>query len=546
MKRIILYKSIFCAALVMTAVSCSKDDLNVSPTNQLSDATFWKTESDATMALTACYRHWDYWYNIKELDGATDNGYLKKNIYFGPIADGSLTPTSNTGWAYATWITKTSTFPKGEPVMNDYFRYEKIRKYNTFLAHIDDIDMDETLKAQYIAEVKVLRAYNYINKIMFYGDVTLLTKPVTADEANIGRTPKADVVAFVLKDLQDAAADLPEENLLTSKGHFTKGSAYALKARLELYQGMFAEAQADAKKVIDMSCYELYPDYEGLFHESAESTDKESIMKLGYTVDTYYSRVPQFFLPLSEGGWSALAATKDYLDCMQMSNGKFKDDADSGYDSEYPYKNLDPRFYYQIIYPGCTYNGKIYDPFSKTIDGDANMNYYLENDACRSGMNVKKHIEPVQSTDQLNNCGTDIPVLRLAEIYLTYAECALETGNDMAGGLKYLNKVRERAGMPDATELTQRIVRYERRVELAFEGLRYFDIERWDLGEEAFQDCYGSRLGTMDKAGNITWNTTEDYILLEKRTFVSSHNYLFPIPQNELDRNPNIKQNLGY
>ena len=100
--------------------------------------------------------------------------------------------------------------------------------------------------------------------------------------------------------------------------------------------------------------------------------------------------------------------------------------------------------------------------------------------------------------------------------------------------------------MPSVTELTEKIVRYERRIELAFEGLRYFDLKRWDLGPTLLNGwAIGSRNGTIDsQTGKITWGT--DYIRLEERIFQAKRNYLLPIPQTELDRNPNMKQNPGY
>ena len=136
-------------------------------------------------------------------------------------------------------------------------------------------------------------------------------------------------------------------------------------------------------------------------------------------------------------------------------------------------------------------------------------------------------------------------------MYLTFAEAAVETGTDLA--LEYINLIRDRADHTPATLLTRELVRRERRVELAFEGLRYFDIMRWDLGPQVLNGpLYGSRLGSMDANGNVTWQgdgaivNEDNYIVLENRTFHPERKYLFPIPLSEMDANPNMVQNPGY
>jgi len=201
-----------------------------------------------------------------------------------------------------------------------------------------------------------------------------------------------------------------------------------------------------------------------------------------------------------------------------------------------------------VLCPGQEYNGRYYNPFDKFIDGQAdrkNLDYHEEAAASRGGLLVKKYIYPMSVVDANNHDGNAI-VIRLAEMYITFAECALQTGKDKDKALRYINAVRKRAGMPEATELNEKIVRYERRIELAFEGLRYFDLKRWDLGPTLLNGwAIGSRNGTIDsKTGKVTWS--DDFIKLEERIFQAKRNYLLPIPQTELDRNPNMKQNPGY
>ena len=150
------------------------------------------------------------------------------------------------------------------------------------------------------------------------------------------------------------------------------------------------------------------------------------------------------------------------------------------------------------------------------------------------------------SVEDANNYDVNTMVIRLAEMYLTFAECALKTGSGKEEALRYINAIRERSGMPAVTSLTEKIVRYERRVELAFEGLRYFDLKRWDLGPELLNgQAIGCRDGSVNSTtGEVTWNG--NYIILEERKFLPARKYLLPIPQVELDRNENMVQNEGY
>lgn len=516
-------------------MSCGEDFLDVSPMDKLSDATFWITESDADMALTGCYRGWESATNIVFLDAASDNGYEQFNYYYQDIGNGQILPTSGPGFS-APWVDGNAT---------RWFTYDRIRKYNNFLGKIDNVTMDPGKKERYKAEVRFLRAYDYYNKVMFYGDVPLVKEVITdAAEAKLARTPKEEVVSFILSELNDISGKLPEQNQIQSGGRITKGAALALKVRLELYLGMYAEAQADVASVIAMD-YELFPTYEEMFYPSAKSTNKESILDIQYVKDNYNNMIPQLNMPATEGGWSALNALWPFIDAFQMSNGKFIDEAGSGYNNEEPFKNRDPRLAMIVLYPGEQYNGRYYNPLDREIDGKANSDYHINAAASRGGLLVKKHIFPMSVTDA-NNYDANAMVIRLAEMYIIFAECALKTGKDIDKALNYINAIRKRVGMPDAPQLTEKLVRYERRVELAFEGLRYFDLKRWDLGPELLNgQAKGCRNGTVNSStGEVTWGT--GHIVLEERTFHTSRNYLLPVPQMELDRNENMTQNPGY
>ncbi|MEN7551737.1 RagB/SusD family nutrient uptake outer membrane protein [Rapidithrix thailandica] len=522
------YICIYMAIIVLNA--CTTDYLDVSPLNEVSDATFWKTEEDAELALAGCYNMWETWSNIIFLDAMSDNAY-DQHFAWQLLGNGQFLPSTY----FPNWYDSNTA---------RWFLYTKIRKYNSFLIKIDGVEMDEDLKEQYKAEVRFLRAYDYFNKAMFYGDIPLVTKILPPD-AIVARTPVAEVNQFILEELAEISTLLPAQNNIASGGHITAGAALALKARLELYLGMYEEAMEDAQKVIDMD-YELYPDYRNLFLPGNGENNKEAILQINYIKNFIPNRFfPQLFMPRTEGGWSTLNGTKSLVDTYEMLSGKPIDDPTSGYDPDQPFANRDLRLAMTLNYTGQEWNGRYYNALDQFLpDGSKNPDYHNEGNASRAGMNIKKYIKPISLSDnQLYD--VNVQVIRLAEMYLTYAEAAVELGKNTDYALTLINQLRDRGGLPPAANLTQALVRRERRVELALEGLRFFDIKRWDIGATALNGpVYGSPLGSLNyNTGEVTWSS--ELIKLEDRTFYPERNYLLPIPLYEIDVS-GMTQNPGY
>ena len=526
MKKFNIIKYLIIISVFTT--SCEKNFLDVIPEDRLTDATFWQTEKDVDLALAACYRNWDNYRNILWLDLATDNGYSQfPNDRAQVIGNGQLN-AANPGLFL--------------------WDFSQIRKYNNFLEKVEAVPMDEDKKKRYMAEVRFLRAYDYVRKVQLYGDVPLLTKVISDPaEAKLPRNPKGEVVNFILTELAEIAPMLPVMNMRTSGGHATQGAAYALKARLELYEEMYPEAMLDAKKVMDMSVYELYPNYLEQFSVDNENLNKESIMEIVQIRDFYATDVWVRLLPASVGGYSSITPVQNMVDAYEMADGKTINEASSGYNPDKPFENRDPRLGMTILYPGAMFNGKYFDPLSPT-----SPDYHQNAAGPRPGYNMRKYAKIVPSS-LLMNSDVNIIAIRLAEVLLTYAEAAIEANQITDEVYNAIDKVRQRAGMPkvnreeyNSQAKMRELIRRERRVELAFEGLRYYDIKRWDIGNEVMNGpLYGSRLGSVNaQTGNVTW--AADRIKLEDRMFNAARNYLLPIPQTELDANPNIKQNPGY
>jgi hypothetical protein len=508
--------------------ACTKSYLDVVPDDQLSSATFWKTKEDAAMALAGCYRGWENGMNIVVGDAMTDNDYSHMTVTgYQQVGNGSVSPQNvlvGTG-ARA-------------------FSYVQIRKYNNFLENVQQMTaLDDAEKQKMMAEVRFLRAYDYFLKVMFFGDMPLITQTIPSTELP-ARTPASEIQAFILSELAEISNVLPVQNVIESKGHITKGAALALKARMELFMGKFPEALVSSKAVIDMGVYELYPNYEELFYRQNSGSNKESIAEVQHIFNDYSTTIPWQRLPSWKGGYAESGVSKTLVDEYETSNG-LPINMDPSYDPDHPFDNRDPRLKMTVALPGSMWFGRIYTALNPQIDGVSNPDYYL-NDGSKAGQMGKKYLDPEIQNAERQNFDANIMVIRLAEMYLTFAEAAVETGQDLDLALDYINLLRERAGHVPATALTRELVRRERRVELALEGLRYYDIERWDLGPTVMNGpYYGSRLGSVNTTtGEVTWGT--GYILVEKRNFYPERKYLLPIPQSELDVNPNMTQNPGY
>lgn len=531
-------KYIYALIIICFVYSCNDNFFDVAPKDQLSDGIFWKTQDDAKQALVGCYSDWETWDNIIWGDAMSDNLYAQ--FYnFQMIAQGTWLPTSEL--SYERWFSSEST---GKGML--WSSYARIRKYNNFLSKIESVNMDQTTKETYKAEVRFLRAYDYFNKTQYYGDIPLVTKVLSIDSIPNTRTPVDEVQKFILDELDAISAKLPVANNITSGGHVTSGAAFALKARVELYTGKYEQAMIDAKKVIDMGCYGLNPDYRGMFLPGNASTCKEAILTVNY-INNYITKnfILQMLLPQSYGGYSGLGATKSLVDAYECIDGETIGES-LIYDPGNPFKNRDARMDMTFLHPGMTWNGKIYNSLDRYLpDGSLNLDLHSDVNACRTGMNILKYIKGIPLSEIVSTYGTNIVIFRLAEMYLTYAEAAVETGKNKDIGLQLINQLRSRGNLPPATELTRDLVRRERRVELALEGLRYWDIKRWDIGATVLNGpTYGSRDGSVDmNTGQVTWK--DSYIKVDDRSFKPERKYLLSLPQSVIDAS-GMKQNSGY
>jgi hypothetical protein len=509
------------------AAGCNKSLLDTSPEDRYTESNFWVSEQAAQAALTACYatlRHEGIWGGASTPlleETASPNAYNYGNtMAYNVIAEGLQSATSG-GIIAARW--------KGA--------YQGIGRCNTFLVKVDEVaELSEETKAYMKAQALFLRAFYYWMLAAYYGDAPLiLDAPDKSTQGDLPRTPKEQLFAQILTDLNTAAADLPLKNSAGNQGRATKGAALAMKARVLLFlasplmnpSGDVSKWQAArdaAKEVMDMAGaagYGLFENYRALFLPANEN-NKEVIFDV------------QFMFPdqgnsfdLIGRQYNSNAPLLDLAEAYEMqATGLSITDPASGYDPTEPYKGRDPRLYATIVYPGDTFMNVPVTPSRFAITGYGMKKYTI----------YDKGPAPAGQSDLKDGQSeTNFIVLRYADVLLMYAEAQNEVSGPDQSVYDAINLVRERVNMPALTpghtqEELRELIRHERRVEFAGEAQYYTDIRRWKTAEVVLN-------GPIHKY---------DGSVIETRHFNPNRDYWWPIAQTELDLNPELQQTPGY
>ncbi len=536
MKSIMKSKLYLLLSLLM--MSCN-EMLNTVPLDQLSTETFWNTEEDAHRALMGVYAHgslgtrgsigFRIFDTYLTLDAMTDNGNEKDKILT-HFNNGELTSSNTT-------------------VLNFWkASYINIGRANNFIANIDRVAMDASKIAEMKAEARFIRAYFYFNLLTYWGSVPLVTQVLSIAEANsVTNAGKEELVSFVLQELTEAAGALPVKRPDAQYGRVTKAGALAIKGRVLMAEKRWTEAVATYKEIIDMGIYGIDDNYRRLFLLGNEASN-EIILSINYKQDNYQTEIQRAVVPFQFGGWQQYSPFNELVEDYPMIDGKSIHESPL-YDPKKPYENRDPRLDMSIFIDGRTlWKGKTF-----IIHPNGGGAWRLT-DRDWSGYAIRKFADE-NHTGAINNYGGDFPMIRYAEILLSYLESRLEEGAVIDNDLLNLtiNRVRGRASvkLPPVTETRQEalreILRRERRVEMAFEGLRLFDLHRWRLSHIKMNGwLHGMKL-TNDPATYtaLPVNSNGYFRYIEKK-FRENVDYRWPIPQREIDINPNLKQNPGY
>jgi hypothetical protein len=542
--RFLKYSAGLATAALLFFTSCNEMDL--APTDKFTEANYWTSADKAKMVLNMAYNQMtnnDYFFKTEA---------LSDNLYEGRGSDAEKAISS--GQADAS---------------NGRFKsewgdcYAGIKTCHVFLENVDRIpDMDETLKTRMKAEARFIRAYLYFRLANWYGDVPLFDHDLTLKESKtIGRTPKADVIAFVHSELDAIIDQLPtkDEYAEADKGRITSGAVAAFKARIYLYNNDWNNVVTWCDKLINTTeygTYSLFPSYEGLFLPENEN-NSEVILDLEYvpSVRTWGNYLD--FAPLSVGGRvNYLAPTQELVDNYIMLNGKTITTSGSGYSETDPYKNRDPRLSATVVYdkfqwkkPDGSLQTIYIKPGTAPNEAAAVDEYKGQGtNSTSTGYYLRKYYDPTSLAGFAS--GLNLILILYADVLLMYAEAKNELGQmnqniwDMT-----IRALRTRAGFTDPEALVynttwsktdlQDIIRRERRSELAIEGTRIQDLRRWHTAEVIMNGYpHGAQYG--DPA------TDNGYIRLDKRSFNKDRDYLWAVPQSEKDINPALGQNPNY
>lgn len=525
-------KKIFFAIAVLTlfALGCKKSELNIPNPNQPTTQQFWRTASDAQQGINAIYStyhrvglsRWMHFLTIIRADEgfSTSPAPWIRNYY-----DLFNYENYNDGLITSLW----------------YDCYIGINRCNQVLDKVPAIDMDNNLKTQLLSEAKFMRGLFYYTLALHYGNVPVLLHQPTPEEYYPLTTPQAQVYAQAAQDFTDAAAGLPTTYDAANKGRATKGAAYGMLGKVYMQQQKWQQAKDALQWLVEgpgKSLYSLMPNYRDNFIETTEN-NAESVFEFQNAANpidafdndagdgnpnntpdklNYGTSIPPFFAPRPIGFTDGQAHRWVVWELLKekQTNGE----RDPRIAATFLYDSTDVRGPQFTLVYGETWASRNYD----NVQGDpigvaTNHTVYW-----------RKFLDDATMNGEVFHSGNNYRYLRYADVLLLYAEALNQLGQT-AQAYQYVDMVRQRAGLRTLTAAmpglnqTQFLeqLKHERITELSGEGHRWEDLVRWgDLS---------AALASRD-AGFAN--------------FVKGKNELLPIPQFDLDNDPNLTQNPGY
>tara|TARA_B110000902_G_C14287787_1_gene579603 strand:- start:2405 stop:4192 length:1788 start_codon:yes stop_codon:yes gene_type:complete len=585
-------------ATFLSIISCNDNFLELQPSDAISEVSVWQDIDLIELYVNARYNELPHgfpqWAGGLRMTGITDESYhMHEARFLDKYTQGGLTSGSlNMYYFNGFWLDA----------------YIAIRNNNIFLENISSFTEGEEERIKVLtAETRFLRAYFYNELISRYGAsrdesgnflATTLGVPLTKTTFNLNESfdlPRAtleECIAFIVQELDLAIADLPNkaEGTGSGFGRLTKGAAMGLKIRALLFDASPLYNQtlnlskwqsvADAcEELFSLNEYSLSADYKGLFLNPMDSEIlffKQFIGQFGFedlsadnVEDFYYHytgghNINQWRFPNGDGGWISENPRQDFVDQYETLSGQIPVTGYSGsdatnltqdinslatdYDPNNPYNNRDPRLGYSVLYDEATFKGRALEFWD---GGQDSRDPIIDNsnNGSRLGYGIRKALD--ETWTQGVSVGSNQPwiYMRLAEFYLTYAEAKYNLG-DHGTAETYVDLVRTRVGMPAiASSLTGMDlldkIKHERKIELAFEGNRWYDARRWQDAETDFaQDI----IAVAVNKDNVTDDKTYRYFNFDgqtgSRSFPKNH-YFWPIPIEETQKS-NITQNPGY
>lgn len=585
-----------------TSFSCTRNILDKEPLGVMSDVVVWQDQALIEAFLTQVYTEMSIWDNEMYIPGNSSQDWFM--MYFiDHMADESKATSTWSGNAYQLKfgnLRETGTFDeRGKGLLEWWERaYVTIRRLNEFIERVPSSPVDKEWAKKRIAEAKFIRAYNYFSMVKRYGGVPIVTKAQKisdpAEEIFVKRNTEKEVYDFVISEIDACTEDLPEVIAEADYGRPSKYAALALKSRAALYAASIAAygkgpenggvvgiesglKQEYYQKAFDASQLIINSGKYALYNEDADKTvnfrnvfvkkrNSEAIFVRthdnlekdpggnGTNYDFYQCPKPNawgagnidgVYLEMAEE-FEYIDGTPGTLDRAAIQQGLWT--------TEELWKDKDPRFYATIYTHNTSWKGAPLDFHQGIIDagGDIVLTGSYNGVPARAlngetGLGVLKYLdENKDNNSNIYSSRTDWIVFRYAEILLNYAEAALAL-NKNTEALDAINAIRGRAGVVALSSVTLDNIKHERKVELAFEGHRYWDLRRWRTAVTDLTRHFSGLQYILDsQTGKLKLEVVEHIDGGAMPAFYEK-NYYFPITPGRIANNPNLKpENPGY
>ena len=541
-----IFKSIF-AASVLCLTSCT-GLLDMTPTDRVSDKVIWENTQNAEYSINYIYSYIIDVTQSQSHAGMTEaltdqmkyGSYNYNSMCYIPseIAYG-VSPSAGYFDAYmgywSTW-------------------YGAIRRVNQSISELKQYgQMSDTDKVRLEAELRFMRAFLYFDLVKRYKQVIIYDEDLTKIKKDKALNTEAEGWNFIEADLRFAAAELPERT--ASKGRLDKGAAWAFLSRTMLYAERWAVVKEAAEEVEKLG-YGLESDYKNSYTKTAAAGNNETILQylfdrtqsVTHSFDFYYTPGGDFTLNGESGGGYG-TPTQEMVESFEYAKGGFPDWTEwHGTTTKTPpYAELEPRFHATILYNGATWKGRTIEPFVGGGDGWCQWNLEREpKGRTTTGYYLRKLVDEGHNVITQSGSVQPFTIIRYAEVLLNKAEACYRLGETGPANTA-VKAVRQRVGLPytdkSGSEL-EAAIRQERKVELAYEGLWYWDLRRWRVAHKQYPEGltgYQQHGLKIEKTGDDTFTYTYVSVDDRDRNFLEKM-YQFPLPTSELTSNALVDQ----
>lgn len=581
----------YCMKKILTIIvlsgvifSCKKSTFLDDKTNGLTEEVVFTDSVQTTSFLNKIYVDAGYTFGPQRFNSAGGSGNTE-------LATDNAEGQNNLAvWAdaYVQGVIGPTNVLTGFGTDKDFWNtpYKNIRRVNLLIAKLPEAPFAESTRKRMRAEARFLRAFYYSNMIAVFGGVPIVGDQVYGinDIINIPRNSYAECISYITTELDAAATDLAGVVYKDiDYGRITRGACLALKSRVLLYaasplfngggvttdafvgyptadQNRWTLAANAAEAVINTGLYSLNVDNatrpgNGFYQLFLKRVNSEYIFAYNRPAQKEFET---FYLPPTRSGSSVMRPTQNLIEAFGMKDGKSITES-SLYNANDPYANRDPRFDYSVIYNGLSYMGNTgvkttvltYTSTGSTIANTTSDAYTSTNKF--TGYFSRKMLDENLTNATSGNTERAWPLIRYAEILLNYAEAINEAGQP-AKAYDKLILLRARAGITAGsdglyglkanmtTAEMRNVIQNERRVELAFEDHRFYDIRRWKIASTVLKG-YNS----VDIITRTATNTYVHSIGRAPRPLnFRDAMYLLPIPLSEIQKMPLMQQNPGY